>query len=93
MDTYDKTSHVVSRAVTQQFSSSFSLASRLFPVPTRQAIYDIYGLVRVADEIVDSYRGQDSRQSIDDFEGREKALDFRGGHNSVGMLFMSPRTR
>lgn len=68
MDTYDKTSHVVSRAVTQQFSSSFSLASRLFPVPTRQAIYDIYGLVRVADEIVDSYRGQDSRQSIDDFE-------------------------
>ncbi len=38
----------------RQYSSSFGLASRLLAEPVRTHVRNIYGLVRVADEIVDN---------------------------------------
>lgn len=43
----------VSQTITETYSTSFSLASRLFGADIRPHIYAIYGLVRIADEIVD----------------------------------------
>lgn len=57
-----------SKIVTQTFSSSFSSAISLFGATIRQDIYNIYGLVRVADEIVDTYTGQDAEILLNDFE-------------------------
>lgn len=39
----------------QPLQHKFSLGTRLFDRPTRDAIYAIYGFVRFADEIVDSF--------------------------------------
>jgi phytoene synthase len=59
MEQYELTSHNTSRLVTLHYSSSFGMASRLFPNKIRSAIYDVYALVRIADEIVDTYKGED----------------------------------
>ena len=68
MDTYDAAAQATARIVMQRFSTSFGLASRLFDTSIRQDIYNVYGLVRVADEIVDSYQGSDARAQLDDLE-------------------------
>ena len=52
---YDNLSHKVSKLTTNQYSTSFSFSSRLLAKEIRPAIYSIYGLVRLADEIVDSF--------------------------------------
>lgn len=59
MDHYTRTSLAVSQLVTKRYSTSFSLSSRLFARTMRPHIYAIYGLVRIADEIVDTYAGPD----------------------------------
>lgn len=68
MDLYTSTSYQLARKLTERFSTSFSLSSRLFDVSIRHHIYAIYGLVRVADEIVDTYRGSDAEQQLDDLK-------------------------
>lgn len=52
---YQKASVAASAAITHTYSTSFGLAIRLLPTKQRQAIYGIYGFVRLADELVDSY--------------------------------------
>lgn len=59
MDKYRTTSMRVSALVTNNYSTSFGLATKLFPDHIKQAIYSIYGYVRLVDEIVDSYDGKD----------------------------------
>ena len=56
MELYTQTSFELSRHLTERYSTSFSSSSTLFSASIRPAIY---GLVRVADEIVDTYRGHD----------------------------------
>lgn len=68
MDVYDKSATLSARNVTTTFSTSFSLASRFFDSQTRQHIYNIYGLVRIADEIVDTYQGKDMAVLLDELE-------------------------
>jgi phytoene/squalene synthetase len=68
MDLYTQTAFASSRLLTNRYSSSFSLASRLFDKTDRQHIYNIYGLVRIADEIVDTYQGKDSLEQLDILE-------------------------
>lgn len=68
MDTYHQVALSTAKQMTTQFSSSFGLASRLFPKDQRQSIYNIYGLVRLADEIVDTYRGADALSLLDQLE-------------------------
>lgn len=54
--------------MTNEYSGSFGLATKLFPRPVRQHIYNVYGLTRLADEIVDTYRGADALQLLDQLE-------------------------
>jgi phytoene synthase len=68
MEPYTLASAAASKVVMRSFSTSFGLASRLFSPSIRQDIYNIYGLVRIADEIVDSYRGADAASILDELE-------------------------
>ncbi len=68
MDHYDLVADQVSRLVTNSYSTSFGTATKLFPKTIRQDIYNIYGLVRVADEIVDTYLGADAAEQLDGLE-------------------------
>lgn len=52
---FDKVSHVCAKDVTKTYSTSFSSAVRMLAPSIRQDIYNIYGFVRLADEIVDTF--------------------------------------
>lgn len=52
---YDSTCGECSRLITQRYSTSFSMGIRLFHPRFRGPIYAIYGFVRFADEIVDTF--------------------------------------
>lgn len=64
MRLHDQVSYDVARLLTSRYSSSFHVSSRLFAARLRLHIYAIYGLVRIADEIVDTYRGADQSNVI-----------------------------
>lgn len=51
---YDRAAVESAAVVIQRFSSSFGLASRLLAQPVRSHVSNVYALVRVADEVVDS---------------------------------------
>lgn len=65
---FDDVSFKCSRLVTKNYSTSFSLAVYMLSPSIRDAIYSIYGFVRFADEIVDSFHGFDKENLINDFE-------------------------
>jgi phytoene/squalene synthetase len=52
---FDSLSFECSKRVTQTYSTSFSSAVKMLAPSIRQDIYNIYGFVRFADEIVDSF--------------------------------------
>lgn len=64
MELYTATSYQLAERLTKRYSTSFSLSSRLFSSDIRPHIYAIYGLVRIADEIVDTYRGKDAQRQL-----------------------------
>ncbi len=78
---FDKISFDCSRNVTRAYSTSFSSAVRMLAPSIRQDIYNIYGFVRFADEIVDSFHDYDKEQLFTLFENDlEKAL-----HDSISL--------
>ena len=54
---FDDVSVGCSKLVTKSYSTSFSLAVKMLAPSIRNAIYSVYGFVRFADEIVDSFHG------------------------------------
>jgi len=58
-NTYDKLAYSISKCTTHTYSTSFSLGIKALDAKLRSAIYAIYGYVRLADEIVDSFHGYD----------------------------------
>ena len=56
---YNEVTGLSSKTTTLMYSSSFSSAIKLLHVDLRQPIYDIYGFVRFADEIVDTFHEYD----------------------------------
>jgi phytoene synthase len=68
MDEYTAISYKASKLITNAYSTSFGLSIRLFEASLRPHIYAIYGLVRIADEIVDTYQGADQRELLDNLE-------------------------
>lgn len=58
---YDNLSIEVSKMTTKTYSTSFSLGIYFLNNRLRNAIYAIYGFVRLADEIVDSFEGYDKK--------------------------------
>ena len=65
LDIYNRLSQGFSKDLTESYSSSFSAAATLLGKKERQAIYNIYGFVRVADEIVDTWRPKDMNYYLD----------------------------
>lgn len=65
---FDEVSFKCSVLVTKNYSTSFSMAVKMLAPSIREAIYSIYGFVRFADEIVDSFHGFDQETLITDFE-------------------------
>lgn len=68
IDLYIKSCHECSKIITNNYSTSFSLGIRMFDKAYRQPIYAIYGFVRFADEIVDTFHDYDKRSLIQKFE-------------------------
>lgn len=85
MKTYfDDISRELAVAITKKYSTSFSSATKLLSPAIRQDIYNIYGFVRLVDEIVDSFHQYDKRELIEDFELQlYRALDFKISLNPV----------
>ncbi len=67
---FDQVSFSFSRKVTNAYSTSFSVASRLLAASIRQDVYNIYGFVRLADEIVDSFQNYQQEILFEDFENQ-----------------------
>ena len=65
---FDVVSHQCSKVVTNSYSTSFSLATKMLSNSIRQDIYNIYGFVRFADEIVDSFHDYDKEVLFNRFE-------------------------
>ena len=59
---FDKISEECSKNVTKSYSTSFSLATKMLSSKIRQDIYNIYGFVRFADEIVDTFHSYNKKE-------------------------------
>lgn len=77
MDTlYNKVCMQCSKLVTNQYSTSFSLGIRMFSKEIRLPICAVYGFVRFADEIVDTFHESDKKRLLHQFrEDTYKALE------------------
>jgi 15-cis-phytoene synthase len=81
---FDTTCSECSRLITQRYSTSFSMGIRLFHKRFRMPIYGIYGFVRFADEIVDTFHGHDKRDLLARFKrDTYAAIDERISLNPV----------
>ena len=65
---FDDVSEICSKVVTESYSTSFSLATKMLSSSIRQDIYNIYGFVRFADEIVDSFHNYNKEELLNNFE-------------------------
>lgn len=65
---FHTTSENCSRVVTENYSTSFSSAIRMLHRDLRKPIFNIYGFVRFADEIVDSFHDYDKAFLLDQFK-------------------------
>lgn len=65
---YDELSAEVSKVTTRMYSTSFTLGIYFLDRNIRSAVYAIYGFVRVADEIVDSFHNYDRRGLLEQFK-------------------------
>ncbi|HEY0750998.1 MAG TPA: phytoene/squalene synthase family protein [Chitinophagaceae bacterium] len=68
VELYQKTSTECSKVVTLNYSTSFSSAIKLLQPALRPHIFNIYGFVRLADEIVDTFHDHDKSLLLDQFE-------------------------
>ncbi len=68
MQKYLSTSIALSKALTNAYSTSFSLGIKALDKPLRSPIYSIYGFVRLADEIVDTFHEHDKQQLLEDLK-------------------------
>jgi phytoene/squalene synthetase len=65
---FDMISRKSSKMTTVMYSTSFSLGIRFFSKRFHDPIYGIYGFVRFADEIVDSFHGFDKKKLLNRFK-------------------------
>lgn len=68
MDLYSTTSIAVSKTITKAYTSSFYAGMRLLKQEERKAILAIYGFVRVADEIVDTFHDADQESLLREYK-------------------------
>lgn len=65
---FDTVSYSCSKLVTESYSTSFALATKMLDSSIRCDIYNIYGFVRFADEIVDTFHDYDKESLFNSFE-------------------------
>jgi len=76
IELYNRSCNECSQLVTNNYSTSFSMGIKLFASEFRTPIYNIYGFVRFADEIVDTFHDHDKAQLISEFrKDTFKAID------------------
>ena len=76
MELYDQISYDFSKRLTRKYSTSFSLGLHMLDSKFHDSIYAIYGFVRVADEIVDTFHQHDKEKLFRRFcEDTYLALD------------------
>lgn len=67
IELFHESSFVCSRKVTEMYSTSFTLGIKALHPDFRDAIFGIYGFVRFADEIVDTFHQYDKQLLLDRF--------------------------
>ncbi|EAQ99869.1 phytoene/squalene synthase family protein [Maribacter sp. HTCC2170] len=81
---FDDSSYSCSKLVTNTYSTSFSSGIKMFAPSIRPAIYAIYGFVRYADEIVDTFNEYDQELLFNEFkEDYNKAIERRISLNPI----------
>ena len=73
-----KVSNKCSEVTTKEYSTSFASAIRLLHHDMQQPVYNIYGFVRFADEIVDTFHDYDKASLLNDFKNETYAAIERG---------------
>lgn len=82
--TFDQVSYQCSKIVTESYSTSFALATRMLSTSIRSDIYNIYGFVRFADEIVDTFHNYNKEILFDRFvESLDHALEDKISLNPI----------
>lgn len=64
---YQYISTKTSKNITKKYSTSFAMGIRLLKKELREPIYNIYGFVRIADEIVDTFHDSPQRELLNEF--------------------------
>ncbi|WP_062382602.1 phytoene/squalene synthase family protein [Demequina iriomotensis] len=75
---YDATADEATARVLARYSTSFGMGTRLLPRAQRTHVRNVYAMVRVADELVDTYRGPDAGALLDGFADQVHAAMERG---------------
>jgi phytoene/squalene synthetase len=78
---FDSISLETSKMVTKSYSTSFSLGIRFLNKDFRNPIYSIYGFVRFADEIVDTFHDFNKKELLDEF----KTETYRGIERGISL--------
>ncbi|MCL8000816.1 squalene/phytoene synthase family protein, partial [Brucella sp. 21LCYQ03] len=91
---FDELSFQVSKATTEKYSTSFSLGILSLDSCIRPAVYAIYGYVRLADEIVDSFHSYDKHKLLQRFkEQTHQALEEKISLNPILQSFQETVNR
>ena len=84
MDLYSQVSLASSKLLTKAYSTSFSLGIRTLDEKVHDPIYAIYGFVRLADEIVDTFHDQDKAALLQRFrEDTYRAIEEKISLNPI----------
>lgn len=84
MDLYNITCLNCSKLFTTRYSTSFSKAVAMLDPSLRDSIYAIYGFVRIADEIVDTFHDHPKREMLNDFRKQVfEAIDQKISTNPI----------
>lgn len=91
---FDNTAKDISRKIALNYSTSFSLGIRLLAAEYRWAVFAVYGFVRVADEIVDTFHDHDKSALLADFRDETyKAIESGLSTNPVLHAFQLAANR
>ena len=89
---FDNHSKVASRKVTRMYSTSFYAGVKALDYAIRDDIHAIYGFVRFADEIVDTFHDFDKKVLLEEFT-RDTKLAIERGISCLLYTSPSPRDR
>lgn len=84
LELYNQVCQECSQHITKRYSTSFSMGIRVFDKQYRRPIYAIYGFVRFADEIVDTFHGYEKADLLRRFRDETyRAIEDRISLNPV----------